>query len=107
MPELSDNNENQGRSRANYVGLGLALGAGTGTAFGAAFGNVGLGVAFGTAFGIILGAALSGRCAKRATSNKRMNLSVLPQLPGDASRQFALWPAGRAARSTVGWTGGV
>ena len=61
---MSDNNENQVRSKAHYVGIGLVFGAGIGTVFGAVFGNVGLGVAFGTAFGIILGAGLSGSGAK-------------------------------------------
>ena len=49
MPELSDNNENQVRSKAHYVAIGLVFGVGIGTVFGAVFGNVGLGVAFGTA----------------------------------------------------------
>ncbi len=58
--EVSDKNENQGRSKAKYVGIGLALGSGFGAALGTAFGNVAIGVSLGTVFGIILGVALSG-----------------------------------------------
>ena len=64
VPELSDNNENQVRSKAHYVAIGLVFGVGIGTVLGAVFGNVGLGVAFGAAFGIIIGTVLSGLGAK-------------------------------------------
>jgi len=64
VPELSDNNEKQDRSKAHYIGIGLVFGAGLGVVFGATFGNIGLSVTFGAAFGMIVGAALSGLGAK-------------------------------------------
>ena len=55
---MSENNNNQVRSRAHYVGIGLVFGAGIGIALGAAFGDVGLGMLFGAAVGLIIGTIL-------------------------------------------------